>query len=118
VPEEERGMFVEVAKPITLLFSILSLYGVFHTAFLLPTTDVEQRLSESLGLLALAAGICLLSGLIFREAPENKDTRCDRLVATLPVQLFCWASTVMLILFLVSWYLESHCIFYRDIRFY
>jgi hypothetical protein len=118
VREEERGMLVEVAKPITLLFSILSLYGVFHTAFLLPTTDVEQRLSESLGLLALAAGICLLSGLIFREAPENRDTRCDRLVATLPVQLFCWASTVMLILFLVSWYLETHCIFYRDIRFY
>ena len=111
-------MFVEVAKPITLLFSILSLYGVFHTAFLLPAADAEQRLSESLALLALAAGICLLSGLIFREAPENRDIRCDRLLATLPVQLFCWASTVMLILFLVSWYLETHCIFYRDIRFY
>ena len=111
-------MFVELAKPITLLFSILSLYGVFHTAFLLPAIDVEQKISESLSLLALAAGICLLSGLIFREAPENKETRGERLAATLPVQLFYWASTLMLILFLVSWYLEAHCIFYRDIRFY
>jgi hypothetical protein len=118
MPAEGRGMFVEIAKPITLLFSILSLYGVFHTAFLLPATDVEQKISESVILLALAAGICLLSGLIFREAPENRDARPDPLTKTLPIQLFCWASSVMLILFLVSWYLKVHCIFYRDIRFY
>jgi hypothetical protein len=59
----------EVAKPFTLVFCILSLYGVFYTS-------------------------------------------------TLPVQMFCWASSLMLVLFLVSEYLESSCVFYRDIRFY
>jgi hypothetical protein len=111
-------MFVELAKPVTLVFCILSLYGVFHTAFLLPASDVEQRICESLGTLALAAGISFLSALIFRESPEGRDPRNTRLTATLPVQVFCWATSVMLVLFLVSWYLESHCIFYRDVRFY
>ena len=116
-------MFLELAKPLTLLFSILSLYGVFHTAFLLPAREVDQRIIESFPLLVLAAAICLLSGLIFREAPEDRNTSSARLSSarlmnTFPVQIFCWAAGLMFILFLVSWYLESHCIFYRDIRFY
>ncbi len=106
----------EIAKPFTLVFCILSLYGVFYTAFLDPTIVLHERIYTSLQLLLLAAGICLVSGLIFREGESGLPT--PPLISTLPVQMFCWSSASMLVLFLVSWFLQSHCIFYRDIRFY
>jgi hypothetical protein len=109
-------MLVEVAKPLTLLFCILSLYGVFYRAFLDPDSGLDQRIWESLGLLALAAGISVVSGLIFREPIQEPSAGSPRLTGTLPVQLFCWATGIMLVVLLVSWYLEAHCIFYRDIR--
>lgn len=111
---------MELAKPVTLIVCILSLYGVFYTAFLDPVNDFDQRIWESLGLLALAGGISIVSALIFREPIHEQTTapylRGARLTATLPVRMFCWASAAMLILFLVSWYLERYCVFYRDVR--
>ncbi len=112
---EVRGMLAEIARPIVLVLCILSLYGVFHAAFLVPASTLDQRIFDSLGLLVPAAGIALASGLIFREAVTN-PAHHPRLISTLPVQMFCWASAIMFILFLVAWYLEAHCIFYRDIR--
>ncbi len=111
-------MFVEIAKPVTLVLCILSLYGVFCAAFLDPASDLQQTIIESLGLLALAGGISLTSGLIFREAMPKAHSGAPPLRTTLPVQVFCWASGVMLVVFILSWYLKTHCIFYRDIRFY
>jgi len=113
----DRHMLVEVAKPVTLVACILSLLAVFHTAFLAPFSDIDQRIYDTLARLALAATTCLISGLIFRQTTLPPHARSTRLTATLPVQVFCWASGTMLILFVVSWYLESHCIFYRDVRF-
>jgi hypothetical protein len=110
-------MLVEVAKPVTLIFCILSLFALFHTAFLIPASDLHQRIYDSLELLALAAAISLISGLIFRKAPRGPYSGSDRLTSTLPVQVFCWASIGMLVLFIVSWYLETYCVFYRDVRF-
>jgi hypothetical protein len=110
-------MFAEVAKPITLIFCILSLYSVFDAAFLAVSIDVHQKIYESLIRLALSAGISLMGGLIFRDATQEPHARGECLTATLPIQLFCWGSGVMLVLFVVSWYLESYCVFYRDTRF-
>lgn len=110
-------MLVEVAKPIALLLSMLSLYSVFHTAFLIPASDLHQRIWDSLELLTLAAGIALISGLIFRESTPELPTESKRLTAMLPVQVFFWASGTMLMLFIASWYLETYCIFYRDAHF-
>jgi hypothetical protein len=110
-------MLVEVAKPVTLVFCILSLYALFHTAFLVPASDMHQRICDSLGLLALAATISLIGGFIFRDAAHGAPAGRTRITATLPVQLFCWFSGALLVLFILSWYLESHCIFYRDVRF-
>jgi hypothetical protein len=31
--------------------------------------------------------------------------------------MFCWAASIMLVLFVVSWYLETYCVFYRDVRY-
>jgi hypothetical protein len=110
-------MFGEIAKPITLVFCMVSLYAVFHTAFLVPASDLDQRILDSLRLLTLAAGISLVSGLIFREPREERRGSGSRLIGTLPVRIFFWASGLMLVLFVVSWYLENYCVFYRDIRF-
>ncbi|GGG79306.1 hypothetical protein [Edaphobacter dinghuensis] len=109
-------MLLEVAKPIALLLCMLSLCAVFHTAFLVPASDLHQTLLDSLELLSLAAGISLISGLIFRESVEEPSADNKRLMTTLPVQVFYWATSIMLLLFVCCWYLESHCIFYRDVR--
>ena len=66
-----------------------------------------------LALMSLAAGICLTSGLIFREIGHDANTT---LTSTLPVQMFFWATCWMLVLFIASRYLETHCIFFKDVR--
>ncbi len=106
-------MLLEAAKPIALVLCMAALCAVFSTAFLVPASDVEHRNWDTLTLLSLAAGICLTSGMIFRE-PEHEGM--GALLRTLPVQLFCWAVGVMLALFVAAWYLETYCIFFKDVR--
>jgi uncharacterized membrane protein (GlpM family) len=108
-------MFLELAKPIALMSCILSLYAVLYTAFLNPTSELDQKIYDSLSLLALSAVISIIGGLIFREAQRPSSRRMP-LRATLPVQVFCWALAAIVIFFLLSWYLEIHGIFYRDVR--
>ena len=116
---------VEIAKPVTLLLCILSLYAVFHTAFLIPGRTVRERVWDSLDLLVLAAGISVVSGLIFLEGGRDGEQAGEQAVptgraglgGTLPMQIFVWATGIMVVLFVVSWYLETYVIFYRDVRF-
>jgi hypothetical protein len=105
-------VLLEIAKPIALMLCILSLCAVFHAAFLVPASDLDQKISSSLQLLVLAAGISLIGGMIFRES-----TDISGLMSTLPMQLFCWAAGIMLVLFLVAWYLESNSIFEGHVHF-
>jgi hypothetical protein len=106
-------MIQELAKPVALLLCMLSLCAVFYTAFLVPASDMEQRVWDSLVLLSLSAGICVSGGMIFREPSPHGAAQ---LLRTLPVQIFCWALFLLLTLFAASWYLEAHCIFYKDVR--
>jgi hypothetical protein len=110
-------MLLEAAKPVTLILCILSLYALFQTAFLVPASDMHQRIYDSLALLVVAGAISLISGLVFREAMKEARSVRTRLSGTLPVQVFCWASGMITLLFVVSWYLETYCVFYRDTRF-
>jgi hypothetical protein len=107
---------------------MLSLLAVFHTAFLGPETDYSTRIYDSLGVLLLAAGFSLVGGLVFQEDERENDERGRtvhrvrlgrelRITDTFPVQVFCWTTGIMALLFVLSWYLETHCIFYRDIHF-
>ena len=106
-------MLVELAKPIALAMCLLSLCAVFNAAFLHPASGPDQSIWEVALLLSLAAGIAVSSGMIFRES--NKDG-IETVMHTLPVRLFCWAVGTMVVLFFASWYLETHVIFYRDMR--
>lgn len=106
-------MLLEIAKPIALVLCLLSLCAVFYAAFLAPASGLEQRIWDSIVLLSLAAGICLTSGMIFREPTRDGIEPVTR---TLPMQVFCWAASAMVVLFLAAWYMETHCIFYKDVR--
>ena len=114
-------MLLELAKPATLISSILSLFAVFHAAFFLPASRIEDRIVESLIRLLLAALVALIGGLIFRlsAGPRTATPRHPSLLLTdtLPIQLFCWATGVIVVLFLLSWYVESSWVFYKTVHY-
>ena len=109
-------MLLEIAQPISLLLCILSLFRVFHAAFLAPAVDWDQRIVHSLALLAVSACICAVSGLIFLEAGSAATVESTSLRSTLPVRLFFWSACGIVVLFLTCWYLETHFVLYRDVR--
>lgn len=100
----------ELAKGISFLLSLASLYALLGRAlFLLPGTHWQTRLPGALEALALAASLCLATGLLFiLTAPGQQPPMLATLARTLPVQLFFWTVTLAVILFLVSGYLEEH----------
>jgi len=108
-------MLLEIAKPIALVLCVVALYAVFCAAFLDPASGMEQRIWNSLEMVAMAACVSLAGGLIFRESAEARAGRTP-LTATLPVQIFLWAVGVMAGLFVATWYLGTHFVLYRDIR--
>jgi hypothetical protein len=116
------AMLLELAKPIALLLCLLSLLAVFHTAFfaledpqllLQPHRAFDDRIIDSFLLLALSAGISILGGLIFRESEPYPH---PSLSATLPLQIFYWATSIMGILFFLARFLETHYIFSPSIH--
>jgi hypothetical protein len=108
-------MLTEIARPVTLILCIVSLYAVFCAAFLDPAGDLDRRVPLSLERLTLAAAISLASALVFRRTQAPHAPR-PRVAATLPARIFGWTTAAMLILFLVSWCLKNYPVFYRDVR--
>lgn len=51
--------------------------------------------------------------MIFRETTRDG---IEPVTKTLPVKMFCWAVFLFGALFVASWYLETYCIFYKDVR--
>jgi hypothetical protein len=117
VSEVIESALLEFGKLAALLLCMLSLYVVFRTLFLSiddPHTILQlpriftNRLLDALLLSALSAAISLLGGIIFREAEPDPH---PSLAATLPIQLFSWATSIMLVLFLLAWFVETHYVF-------
>ncbi len=115
-------MLLELAKPVALLLCLLSLYAVFHTLFftfedphllLQPHQAFQDRILDSLLLLAVSAGICVIAGFIFREAEPPPQ---PSLASTLPLQIFYWAAGTMLVLFPLAFFFETHYIFSPSIH--
>ncbi len=100
-------MLFDIGKALSFLLSILSLYPVVVSAFFVPGTHWEDRLSLSLMRVALAGCVCLVSGLFFcRQSPHGRAG--EPLLRTLPVQMFLWTVTGVALLFVASWYLEMY----------
>ncbi|MEO6922319.1 MAG: hypothetical protein ABI142_00700 [Bryocella sp.] len=97
---------LEIAKAVSLMLTIVSLYPVLLTAFFEPNTDWHERMIAAGMRLAIAACAAAVGGLIFTwPAKSNPDARVG-FFKTLPVQLFLWAVGVIGVLFFAEWYLR------------
>jgi hypothetical protein len=112
-----ESTLLEFAKLAALLLCMLSLYAIFRTLFLSIDTPqpifqlpqvLTNRVLNALLLISLSAAISLLGGIIFREAEPDPH---PSLSATLPLQIFYWSTSIMIVLFFLAWFLETHYIF-------
>src|SRR5437763_15424371 len=98
---------LELAKALSFLVCILSLYWAAISAFFVPGTQWEERLWMAAFKLLAAAAICFYSGMVFSWPSRANPTAFQRLTSTLPVRLFFWAFIGMTFLFALSWYLAD-----------
>ena len=115
--EVVESTLLEFAKLAAFLLCMFSLYAIFRTLFLSiedpqPIFQTPQaftrRILDGLFLIALSAGISLVGGAIFRASePEPHPS----LLSTLPMQMFYWATSIMITLFFLAWFLETHYVF-------
>jgi hypothetical protein len=107
---EAHLVFRELAKAVALILTIVSLYALLGSAFFAPGSPWQQRLLNSIETLAMSACVCFASGLLFSipEAPGPTPYQIltRTLPRTLPVQLFFWSLGAMVLLFLLSRYVE------------
>jgi formate/nitrite transporter FocA (FNT family) len=101
-------VFLDIGKMLSFILSILSLYAVLESAFFIPGSDWQERLSVSLLRGAIAAGVCLGSGMLFVLSRERHARTEMPITSTLPMQMFFWAMAGVVILSTVSWYLEVY----------
>ncbi len=101
-------MLLELGKFVSLLAGIVSLHAVFYTAFLAPATGLRERVFQSLDMLTLACGVCLVSGLIFQRWDRKAGIEHSSIAASLPMRIFWWFSGVVVLMFAASWYLEEY----------
>jgi hypothetical protein len=103
-------VFLELAKFVSLLLSILSLNAVLHSAFLEPGSNLQQRLLPSLDMLLLAAAVCLSSGYIFRVWEQKAGKHHASVIGSLPMMIFWWGAGTMALLYALGWLLERYCL--------
>jgi hypothetical protein len=100
-------MLLEIGRALSFFLSMLSLYPVLMSAFFVPGTHWQERLTMSLLYIALSSSICLASGFLFTR-PSPGNPKGQALTSTLPVRMLLWALAAMTILFAVTWYLEEY----------
>jgi hypothetical protein len=103
----EAAMLLEIGRALSFLLSILSLFPVLRSAFFVPGSHWQERLAMSLLYIALAACVCLASGLLFAW-PSPANPHGQSLTSTLPVRMLLCALGGMAVLFAVSLYLEEY----------
>ena len=79
---------LELAKAVSFLICILSLYWAAISAFFVPGRQWEERLWLAGFKLLAAAAICFYSGMVFSWPARTNPTAFQRLTSTLPVRLF------------------------------
>ena len=98
---------LELAKAVSFLICILSLYWAAISAFFVPGAQWEERVWMALFKLLAAAAICFYSGMVFSWPAKTNPDAFQRLTSTMPVRLFFWAVAGMVVLFVLSWYLAD-----------
>ncbi|HEY1985470.1 MAG TPA: hypothetical protein VGG85_08675 [Terracidiphilus sp.] len=98
---------LELAKAVSFLVCILSLYWAAISAFFVPGSRWEERLWVALFKLLAAAAICFYSGMVFSWPSRTNPNAFQRLTSTMPVRLFFWALGGIAVLFLLAWYIAE-----------
>jgi hypothetical protein len=115
--EVVESALIEFAKLAALLLCMLSLYAIFRTLFLSvenprPILQSPQlftkRALAALRLITLSGVISFLGAIIFRETEPDPH---PSLASTLPLRVFSWGTSIMLVLFFLAWFVETHYIF-------
>ncbi len=99
-------MFRELAKAVSLILSIASIYALLGSAFFVPGSPWQQRLLGSVETLAMSACVCFASGLLFSVTAKAEPPVTE----TLPVRLFFWSLGGVVLMFALSRYLEVYYI--------
>ena len=100
-------VFRELAKAVTLVLSIVSIYALLGSAFFVPGSPWQHRLLSSIETLAMTGCVCFASGLLFSLTTQSATGKEGLPVTrTLPVQLFFWSLGGVVLMFLLSRYLE------------
>jgi cation transport ATPase len=101
-------MLLDLTRAASFFLCIVTLYWVTISAFFVPGTSLQDRLTTALLRVALAACVSFLSGLLFSWPSRNYRQPHQAITSTLPVQLFFWALAGIAVLFLSSWYLATY----------
>ena len=105
-------MLLELLRPISFFAGMLSLYPVMLSAFFVPGTRWEERLTMALLRVAVAACLCFTSGLLYAHPATHPISQpsepAEPLLRTLPVRLFFCAIGGMALLFALSWWLDIY----------
>jgi hypothetical protein len=96
-------LLFDLSKVVSFAMSILSLCALLDTAFFIPATRWEDRLIASLARIGFAGCVCLISGVLFHFSQPQVP-----LARTLPVRLFVWTLSGLLLLFVIGWYLDVY----------
>jgi hypothetical protein len=100
-------VFRELAKVVALILTIMSIYALLGSVFFVPGSPWQHRLLTSIETLAMTGCVCFASGLLFSitTRPVNGEEG-PPVTRTLPVQLFFWSLGGVVLMFLLSRYLE------------
>lgn len=96
---------LELAKAASFFFCILVICRAVIHAFFDPGARLEDRILLALVYLFFAACVSVFSGFIFIWPSRSNPEYGHRLISTLPMRVFLWASIGIVALFLSSWYL-------------
>ena len=100
-------VFRELAKAVALILTIISIYALLVNVFFVPGSPWQQRLLTSVETLAMTGCVCFASGLLFSiTTPSVAGQEEPPVTRTLPVQLFFWSLGGVVLMFLLSRYLE------------
>lgn len=98
---------LEVAKTLSFVVCILTLYHAAIHSFFIPGAHWRERLVFMLVRLAFAACVCYLSGMLFVWPSSANPDRNLTLTHTPPVRLYLWGMVCIAGLFVVGWFFSD-----------
>ena len=98
----------ELSKFLSFFLGMMLLFPVIASAFFVPGSHWQQRLVLALVKIAFAGCACFGSGLFFLGKADAAEDIVDRLLRTLPVRMFLWTMSAVVLLFAFSWFFEQY----------